>query len=258
MDALHLVRLADIWANARHVSLWRVGHLAAGRGSYFVDLRGRPGVRPRNTRMDTASRVLRWLSDHWPADATWPADIPRPAPVDEAEKAGPPPPPSAPPASLKHRGNQPPDSRDESGTSGGAASNSQSGGAIASAALPRTPSVQPGADGGAGQLHVPTRAAVRGALLTARGGVAGWARRHRFNAAQVHDVISEWGGRHIDPEAVRSESRLAIARALRHLVSHPGTVLSPSQIHAFFDRLESVKKITCTKVTDSRAAGEAT
>ena len=72
-----LVTLADGYARWRGVSLWRVGHLAAGRGSFFVDLRdGR-----RHCQTNTYSRVLQWFSDHWPAGLAWPTEVPRPAPL---------------------------------------------------------------------------------------------------------------------------------------------------------------------------------
>ena len=75
-----LVTLADGYARWRGVSLWRVGHLAANRGSFFVDLRdGR-----RHCQTNTYSRVLQWFSDHWPASLAWPGEVPRPAPLPVA------------------------------------------------------------------------------------------------------------------------------------------------------------------------------
>ena len=76
MNALNetLVTLAQGYARWRGVSLWRVGHLAANRGSFFVDLReGR-----RHCQTDTYSRVLQWFSDQWPDELAWPAEAPRP------------------------------------------------------------------------------------------------------------------------------------------------------------------------------------
>ena len=76
MNALHrsLVELASRYANWRGVSLWRIGHLAANRGSFFVDLRdGR-----RHCQTNTYTRVLQWFADHWPAELEWPPDTPRP------------------------------------------------------------------------------------------------------------------------------------------------------------------------------------
>lgn len=78
MNALDatLVTLATGYARWRGVSLWRVGHLAANRGSFFVDLKeGR-----RHCQTDTYSRVLQWFSDHWPSELVWPEAAPRPAP----------------------------------------------------------------------------------------------------------------------------------------------------------------------------------
>ena len=81
-----LVTLAIGYARWRGVSLWRVGHLAAGRGSFFVDLRdGR-----RHCQTNTYSRVLQWFSDHWPAGLAWPGEVPRPASLSGSRReAGP-------------------------------------------------------------------------------------------------------------------------------------------------------------------------
>ena len=89
-----LVTLAEIFASRKGVSLWRVGHLAANRGSFFVDLKSGK----RHCQTDTYERVLQWFTNNWAADAEWPTDIPRPpvtppepkeAPAgDEAAPAG--------------------------------------------------------------------------------------------------------------------------------------------------------------------------
>ena len=86
MNALDmtLVTLAVDYARWRGVSLWRVGHLAANRGSFFVDLRDRR----RHCQTDTYSRVLQWFSDHWPPDLVWPAEVQRPQP-SRATREGP-------------------------------------------------------------------------------------------------------------------------------------------------------------------------
>ena len=78
-----LVRLARIVADARGVSLWRIGHLAAGRGSFFVDI----AAGQRSCTVSTYDRVLQWFSDHWPADLEWPSDIPRPDPSPDSPAA---------------------------------------------------------------------------------------------------------------------------------------------------------------------------
>ena len=71
-----LVVLAEAYAQHRGVALWRVGHLAANRGSFFVDLKSGS----RHCQTNTYSRVLQWFADQWPAGTPWPQDIPRPAP----------------------------------------------------------------------------------------------------------------------------------------------------------------------------------
>ena len=92
MNALDatLLTLANGYARWRGVSLWRVGHLAASRGSFFVDLsEGR-----RHCQTDTYSRVLQWFSDHWPSELPWPVQALRPEPsgapaeVTAAARAG--------------------------------------------------------------------------------------------------------------------------------------------------------------------------
>ena len=72
-----LVALAEEYAAVKKVSLWRVGHLSANRGSFFVDLQNQR----RHCQTNTYERVIQWFSDHWPADEPWPADIPRPEPT---------------------------------------------------------------------------------------------------------------------------------------------------------------------------------
>ena len=75
-----LVTLSELYATYRDVSLWRIGHLAANRGSFFVDLKsGR-----RYCQTNTYTRVLQYFSDHWPLDLPWPVDIPRPDPSPES------------------------------------------------------------------------------------------------------------------------------------------------------------------------------
>ena len=85
MNALNetLVTLALHYARWRGVSLWRVGHLAASRGSFFVDLRdGR-----RHCQTNTYTRVLQWFSDNWPAELAWPTDVQRPQPSDATRES---------------------------------------------------------------------------------------------------------------------------------------------------------------------------
>jgi len=68
-----LIRLADAYAEHRNVKTWRVGHLAAGRGGFFENLRN--GGKTSTERFET---VLGWFSKNWPSDLDWPEDIPRP------------------------------------------------------------------------------------------------------------------------------------------------------------------------------------
>ena len=77
-----LVALAEAYASNRNVTLWRVGHLAAKRGSFFVDLKSGK----RHCQTNTYYRVLHWFSDHWLDGLEWPADIPRPEPRPEGER----------------------------------------------------------------------------------------------------------------------------------------------------------------------------
>ena len=79
---LSLVALAEAYAEARGVSLWRVGHLAAGAGGFFVHLRS--GGKCTTHRYEHA---LQWFAENWPESAAWPADIQRPAPRPEGEAA---------------------------------------------------------------------------------------------------------------------------------------------------------------------------
>ena len=85
MDSLSasLVTLSETYAKEKGVGLWRVGHLAAQRGSFFVDLKSRK----RHCQTNTYTRVLQWFSDNWPADLPWPDDIPRPTPSSTPKEA---------------------------------------------------------------------------------------------------------------------------------------------------------------------------
>ena len=52
-----------------------IGRLASGSGDFYARLK-----RGHDLTTRRAATVIRYLSDHWPADLPWPADIPRPAP----------------------------------------------------------------------------------------------------------------------------------------------------------------------------------
>ena len=77
-----LVALAEAYASDRNVTLWRVGHLAANRGSFFVDLKSGK----RHCQTNTYYRVVHWFSDHWPEGLEWPSDTPKPEPRPEGER----------------------------------------------------------------------------------------------------------------------------------------------------------------------------
>ena len=75
--------VAEAYATYRGIGLWRVGALAANRGSFFVDLKSGK----RHCRIDTYVRVLQWFSDNWPEPPAWPPDVPRPEPTPRLEEA---------------------------------------------------------------------------------------------------------------------------------------------------------------------------
>ena len=80
MNEQSLVDLGQRFADARGVSLWRVGFLAAGDGKFFARLQA-----GRSCTLRVAQNVVQYLSDHWPAGLEWPADILRPASRREVE-----------------------------------------------------------------------------------------------------------------------------------------------------------------------------
>lgn len=75
MNEEALIQLAQRFADARNITLWRVGFLAAGDGKFFARLQA-----GRTCTLRVAHAVVRYLSERWPADCEWPAGIPRPAP----------------------------------------------------------------------------------------------------------------------------------------------------------------------------------
>ena len=80
MNEEALIQLAQRFADARNITLWRVGFLAAGDGKFFARLQA-----GRTCTLRVAHAVVRYLSERWPADCEWPAGIPRPAPIETAE-----------------------------------------------------------------------------------------------------------------------------------------------------------------------------
>ena len=80
MNETALIDLAQRFASARNISLWRVGFLAAGDGKFFDRLQA-----GRTCTLRVAHAVVRYMSDRWPDGTEWPAGIPRPAPRPEGE-----------------------------------------------------------------------------------------------------------------------------------------------------------------------------
>ena len=78
MHIKHLPRLADSFIAHTGMSHWQVGLQAAGSAKFFRDLRN--GTR-NSCKIATYSRVLQYLSNHWPTDLAWPSDVPRPDPT---------------------------------------------------------------------------------------------------------------------------------------------------------------------------------
>ena len=79
-----VVRLIKAYANARSVSDSTASLRATGSG----DTVSRIG-RGMSLTFRRAARIVRWLSDNWPASTEWPADIPRPAPAAGAAASQP-------------------------------------------------------------------------------------------------------------------------------------------------------------------------
>ena len=75
MDEKSLVLLGQRYADARGISLWRVGFEVAGDGKFFVRLR-----EGKTCTLRSARTVVQHLSDRWPNGLEWSDDIPRPPP----------------------------------------------------------------------------------------------------------------------------------------------------------------------------------
>ena len=69
----HIVILIETLAAARHRSPHTIGRLASGSGDFYARLAAGHDLTTRR-----ASRVVGYLSDHWPESVEWPAGIPRP------------------------------------------------------------------------------------------------------------------------------------------------------------------------------------
>lgn len=69
----NLIDLSLAYAAHTGLSHWRVSFLVRGDGQFFRRL-----ADGKSCTVRTATQVLQWFSDHWPADLEWPRDIPRP------------------------------------------------------------------------------------------------------------------------------------------------------------------------------------
>ena len=74
-----LITLADLLAAHQCVTHFAVSMRALGKGDFFKKLKD-----GGDCRTATASRVMSFFSDNWPADLAWPRDIPRPSKSKEA------------------------------------------------------------------------------------------------------------------------------------------------------------------------------
>lgn len=69
-----LVSLIEVAALGRRVTPATMSRLCSGSGDMHARLRAGRDITSRR-----AERIVRWLSDHWPAGAEWPPGVPRPA-----------------------------------------------------------------------------------------------------------------------------------------------------------------------------------
>lgn len=69
----HLIDLSATYAAHMNLSHWRVSFIVRGDGQFFRRL-----AEGKSCTLKTASHVMQWFSDNWPADLEWPRDIPRP------------------------------------------------------------------------------------------------------------------------------------------------------------------------------------
>lgn len=74
MEAQHLITLAQTLS--RHIgrSEATISNKAAGHALLFKRLQDGHGCTIR-----TATSVMKWFAENWPADLEWPADVPRPS-----------------------------------------------------------------------------------------------------------------------------------------------------------------------------------
>ena len=75
MRPIPIIALAERYAQACGLRLTTVAKKSAGQARLFDRLAAGHDITTKR-----AERVVRWLSDRWPADVEWPPEIPRPAP----------------------------------------------------------------------------------------------------------------------------------------------------------------------------------
>ena len=79
---LHILSLMDTYAAANSLAVSSVGAYATGDARMYSRLARGKGITVRR-----AARIIRWFSDHWPADLAWPSGIPRPPPAPDSPAA---------------------------------------------------------------------------------------------------------------------------------------------------------------------------
>lgn len=77
-----LLTVSERYCAAAGISKPRLATLIANDGKFFDRVESGGGFTVR-----TFERAMRWLSDHWPAEAIWPEEISRPAPAAPSEAA---------------------------------------------------------------------------------------------------------------------------------------------------------------------------
>ena len=82
MREIHLVQLAEAYAQSKDLSVSRVGALAANDGKFFTRL-----ATGGTCTLRTAASVVRWFAANWPGHAEWPPGVARPAPTPRERAA---------------------------------------------------------------------------------------------------------------------------------------------------------------------------
>jgi len=72
-----LLDVVDRYAEATETTLPTLGKEIMNDTQFFKRLRD-----GKSCTLDTATRVLQWLSERWPANVKWPSYVARPAPTE--------------------------------------------------------------------------------------------------------------------------------------------------------------------------------